>query len=270
MSHRLIAIDVGNTRLKWQLFEADEPGAATLAEGTVFLEHIDSLAETEWAALATEHGAPTRMLGCCVAGDAVRHRVQEQLELWDLSPNWVISQPQACGITNGYDHPTRLGADRFVAMIGARHHMLRRLEEPRYKATTIGERPLVVVMVGTAVTIEAVEPGGKFIGGLILPGHGIMLKSLQGGTSGLHVPTGEVRDFPTNTSDALTSGGTFAIAGAIEYMYGSLQNHCGIKPWCYLSGGAAWKMQDHIAIPFELIEDLVFEGLLTVAAEGRN
>jgi hypothetical protein len=44
------------------------------------------------------------------------------------------------------------------------------------------------------------------------PGHGIMLRALEGGTAGLHVPTGEVRLFPKNTSDALTSGGTYAIA----------------------------------------------------------
>jgi type III pantothenate kinase len=154
-------------------------------------------------------------------------------------------------------------------MIGARHHMLRRLKEPRYAATTIGARPLVVVMVGTAVTIEALLPDGKFIGGMILPGHGIMLKSLQAGTAGLHVPTGEVAVFPTNTSDALTTGGTFAIAGAIETMYSNLQHHCGIKPWCYISGGAAWKMQAYIRVPFELIDELLFEGLL-VAAQAQS
>jgi hypothetical protein len=42
------------------------------------------------------------------------------------------------GLTNGYDHPTRLGADRWVAMIGARHRVL--AQGPA--------RPLVVVMVG--------------------------------------------------------------------------------------------------------------------------
>ena len=58
----------------------------------------------------------------------------------------------------------------------------------------------------------------SFLGGFILPGHGIMLRALESGTAGLHVPTGDVREFPTNTSDALTSGGTYAIAGAIERM----------------------------------------------------
>ncbi len=273
MNHKQtwIAIDVGNTRLKWALWPqhaAAGMAAQPLASGVVFLEHIDSLAETQWQSLTALHGTPTRMIGCCVAGDAVRRRVEEQLELWDLSPSWVVASSGEGGISSGYEHPSRLGADRFVCMVGARTHMHERLKSTKHAAANLGARPLVVVMVGTAVTVEAIEPSGLFLGGLILPGHGIMLKSLQAGTAGLHVPTGEVKAFPTNTSDALTSGGTFAIAGAIERMYSQLQHHCGIKPWCYITGGAGWKMTEHISVPHELVDHLIFEGLLTLA-RGR-
>ena len=40
-----LAVDVGNTRLKWALYEAPRPGAALLAHGAEFLENIDKLAE---------------------------------------------------------------------------------------------------------------------------------------------------------------------------------------------------------------------------------
>jgi type III pantothenate kinase len=126
-------------------------------------------------------------------------------------------------------------------------------------------RPMVVVMIGTAVTVEAIDVHGKFLGGFILPGHGIMLRALESGTAGLHVPTGEVRDFPTNTSDALTSGGTFAIAGAIERMVQHVRRHCGAEPACYMTGGAGWKMAPHMSVPFELVETLIFDGLLEIA-----
>ncbi len=52
------------------------------------------------------------------------------------------------GVTNGYDMPTRLGADRWVAIIGAHHRMLHHCQGQAL-------RPLLVVMVGTAVTVEA-------------------------------------------------------------------------------------------------------------------
>ena len=192
----ILALDVGNTRLKWALYEQPRPDAKVLAQGAEFLENIERLSEGPWADLP----APARMIGCVVAGDAVKRRVQEQMELWDFSPQWVVSSAAEAGLLNGYDHPTRLGSDRWVAMIGARQRLL--AQGPA--------RPLIVVMVGTAVTVEAIDQDGKFLGGIILPGHGIMLRALESGTAGLHVPTGDVREFPTNTSDALTSGGTFA------------------------------------------------------------
>jgi type III pantothenate kinase len=246
-----LAIDVGNTRLKWAHYEAAHPAARLLSQGAEFLEHIDRLAEGAWADLP----APRRMLGCVVAGDAVKRRVEEQMEIWDVAPSWVVSSATEAGLVNGYDHPTRLGSDRWVAMIGARHRLLSRGEQ----------RPLVVVMVGTAVTVEALDAEGRFLGGLILPGHGIMLRALESGTAGLRVPTGEVREFPTNTSDALTSGGTYAIAGAVERMVQHLRRHCNAEPACIMTGGAGWKMAPSMSVKFELVDSLIFDGLLEIA-----
>ena len=249
-----LAIDVGNTRLKWALYEVPRPGSALIAHGAEFLENIDKLADGPWAALTP----PTAMLGCIVAGDAARRRVEEQMELWDVPPRWVVASEAEAGLTNGYDFPTRLGADRWVAMIGASHRM--RAQGPA--------RPIVVAMVGTAVTVEAIDAGGRFLGGLILPGHGIMLRALESGTAGLHVPTGEVREFPTNTSDALTSGGTYAIAGAMDRMVHHLRRHCGSEPKCFMTGGAGWKMAPSLSTSFELVDNLIFDGLLEIA-RGR-
>ena len=45
----LLAIDVGNTRLKWALFDRPGQAAHLLAHGAEFLENIDKLAEGPWA-----------------------------------------------------------------------------------------------------------------------------------------------------------------------------------------------------------------------------
>jgi type III pantothenate kinase len=252
MASPFLAIDIGNTRLKWALYDAAHPGASLVAHGAEFLDHIERLADGPWANLP----APGSMLGCVVAGDAVRRRAEEQIEeRFECAPRWVVSSVAEAGIANGYDHPTRLGADRWVAMIGARHRML----------GTGPARPMVVVLIGTAVTVEAIDASGKFLGGLILPGHGIMLRALESGTAGLHVPTGEVREFPTNTSDALTSGGTYAIAGAVERMVQHVRSHCGAEPACYMTGGAGWKMAPVMNGDFELVESLIMDGLLVIA-----
>ncbi|TMG98213.1 MAG: type III pantothenate kinase [Betaproteobacteria bacterium] len=247
-----LAIDIGNTRLKWALYTAREPGAVPQQHGAVFLEMIDQLGETDWSGLA----APGAVLGCCVAGDAVRHRVEDQLdELWGLHPSWVVPGHDEAGVHNGYEHPARLGADRWVAVIGAREHLQRRGHHGA----------ALVAMVGTAVTVDAIDPQGRFLGGLILPGHGIMLRALESGTAGLRVPTGEVVDFPTNTSDALTSGGTYAITGAIEHMADRLRRYTGEEPHILVTGGAGWKVAPYLHLPYELIDSLIFDGLLTIA-----
>ena len=247
-----LAIDVGNTRLKWAQYSSPQPGAALLHHGAVFLETIDSLAETDWKSLP----APASMLGCVVAGDGVKRRVEEQLELWDIEPRWVVPSAAARGVVNGYDHPNRLGVDRWVALIGARHHMLARGPA----------RPVLVVMVGTAVTVDALDASGRFLGGLILPGFGLMLRALEMGTAGLKAPTGEAVDFPTNTSDALMSGGADAIAGAVDRMHRKLKERCGEEPVLLMTGGAAVKLAPITELKFETVDTLIFEGLLQLQA----
>ena len=248
-----LALDIGNTRLKWALYAAPMPGAGMLAHGAVFLEAIDELAERGWRDLP----APASMLGSVVAGEGIRRRVEAQLEIWDVEPRWVVSSAAACGVVNGYDHPNRLGVDRWVALIGARHRILARG----------APRPILVVMVGTAVTVDALDTQGRFLGGLILPGFGLMLRALEMGTAGLKAPTGEAVEFPTNTSDALMSGGADAIAGAVERMHRKLLKRCGEEPALLLSGGAAVKLESISDLRFESVETLIFEGLLQLQSK---
>ena len=250
-----LALDVGNTRLKWAQYETAQPGAKLLTQGAVFLETIDTLADEQWARLAP----PSALLGCIVAGDAVKRRVADQVDAWNVGDaplHWVVPSEHEAGVHNGYEQPSRLGADRWIALIGARHRLL---------ARGINQ-PCVVVMVGTAVTVDALDADGNFLGGFILPGHGIMLRALEAGTAGLHVPTGELQDFPTNTSDALTSGGTFAIAGAVQRMVSNVLARCGAQPVCIVTGGAGWKMMPSMSVECELVETLIFDGLLAMAA----
>jgi type III pantothenate kinase len=248
-----LAIDIGNTRLKWALYGAPKPGAALLAHGAVFLEAIDDLAEREWQGLA----APSSMLGSIVAGEGIRRRTEAQLEVWDVEPRWVVSSASACGVSNGYDHPNRLGVDRWVALIGARQRILGRGPA----------KPVLVVMVGTAVTVDALDTDGRFLGGLILPGFGLMLRALEMGTAGLKAPTGEAVAFPTNTSDALMSGGADAIAGAVDRMHKKLEKLTGVKPELLMSGGAAVKLASITDLPVEMVDTLIFDGLLHLQAK---
>ncbi|MBT9609707.1 type III pantothenate kinase [Aquabacterium sp.] len=252
-----LVIDIGNTRLKWGLYAEPTPDAQLLAHGAVVLEDIDGLWQRHWRALPSR---PSAMLGCVVAGEAIKRRVEEQLmQGWGLAAHWVSSSAQAGGVVNGYEHPQRLGSDRWAAIIGARRRAVQ--HDPAKPP------PVLAVMVGTAVTVDAVDASGRFLGGLILPGFGLMYRALESGTAGLKVPTGEVSDFPTNTSDALMSGGTDAIAGAIERSLRRLRVQTGCEPLLIMSGGAVSRLSHVEEFEATLAENLIFEGLLTLASE---
>ena len=45
-----------------------------------------------------------------------------------------------------------------------------------------------------------------------------------------------------------------------------LRTHCGAEPKCFMTGGAGWKMAPSMSVPFELAENLIFDGLLEMAA----
>ncbi|MFN3616653.1 MAG: type III pantothenate kinase, partial [Aquabacterium sp.] len=90
-------------------------------------------------------------------------------------------------------------------------------------------------------------------------------RALESGTAGLKVPTGEVRDFPRNTSDALMSGGTDAIAGAIERLMQRLKQHTGREPRLLISGGASVRLVNIESLRATVVENLIFEGLLALA-----
>ncbi len=244
----LLVLDVGNTRLKWGLYASPQRGAALFASGAMLLEEVDQL----HAVLAAQPRA-AQVIGCAVAGAVVTARVCAELDALGLQCNWISAQSEQCGVRNSYAAPSLLGADRWAAQLGARQR--------------IPNQAAMVISVGTAVTVDCLSRDGIFIGGIILPGFGLMLKALEMGTAGLRVPEGEICDFPVNTSDALMTGGALAISGAARQMHARLQARERGEVAVLLTGGAAPKLRDALGLPHQHVEHLVFDGLPCIAAQ---
>jgi type III pantothenate kinase len=169
----LLLVDAGNTRVKWAIAE---PGAAPgewIAQGAAAHADLDSLSAA-WAGHIV-----TRAIVSNVAGDAMRDRLAALLP---VAPTWFVSRPELAGMRNRYRDPARLGADRFAAALGAR--------------TLAPGKSLVVATCGTATTVDAVSRDGDFLGGMILPGLGLMLGSLARNTAQLpQVDAAQVAEF---------------------------------------------------------------------------
>ena len=46
-----------------------------------------------------------------------------------------------------------------------------------------------------------------------------------------------------------------------------VRQQCGAEPACFMTGGAGWKVSPYMSVRFELVESLIFDGLLVIARE---
>lgn len=234
----LLCVDCGNTRLKWGLRE----GQAWTAQGALPLAEAEALDE-----LLPQR--PARVVACNVAGAAVAQALVLAADRLQAPLTWAHAHARQCGVSNGYERPTQLGADRWAALIGA---------------WQLQRGACVVVNAGTATTIDVLDAAGVFRGGLILPGLALMRAALASGTAALPQAAGCYRELPGNTDDAIVSGSLQATLGAVDRMY----RHVAAAPGacCLLAGGAAAELEALLTLPSRRVDNLVLEGLACIAA----
>lgn len=237
----LLLIDAGNTRIKWGVIR----GEAWIGEGALAHAEVAALAD-----IVARHPGLRRIVGTNVAGPAVAAAIAVALCGVGSAPQWIHASAERCGVRNRYDDPARLGADRWVALIGAR---------------ALHRAACLVVNAGTATTVDILATSGDFDGGIILPGEDLMRRALAGNTAQLPFAEGRYVEAPRNTADAIVSGCRNAQAGAIERMFRQIAHLAGAR--CLLSGGAAPQLEELLGIPFSRVDNLVLKGLAVVARE---
>lgn len=237
----ILCIDSGNTRIKWGLHD----GQQWLASDA--LSHGDV---TQLQRLTTAYPPPAQILLANVAGEAAATNISQQLKRWKKPIFELKTTAQQGGVTNLYKTPERLGIDRWCALIAVRN---------------LFKSACVVVMAGTATTIDTLDNDGNFLGGLILPGCDLMRHALTSGTADLALADGHYAAYPRNTEDAILTGTIEAQVGAIERAFQRLPAS---RKSCILSGGNAGRLAPHLVIPFIEAQNLPLEGLLTLAREN--
>lgn len=242
MPNPILCLDAGNSRLKCGLFD----GKRWRMQGALDYDAFDDL-------VAELSAAPARIVACNVAGDAVRQRIEALAARLGCPLDWLTSSASACGVRNAYDNPAQLGADRWAALIGARG---------------LHRGPVLVVMAGTATTIDVLDASGCFRGGFILPGFDLMRSALARNTAQLPLAEAEPSEFPRSTDEAIVSGCLAAQAGAVDRMF----RRIAAEPHacCLLSGGGAQRLASVLDLPLKRVDNLTLEGLRRAAFEGAD
>lgn len=233
----ILCLDCGNSRLKWGLHD----GADWLEQGALTHGEIPAL-----AGLTQRWPQPGQVLLANVAGPAVGESIRRSLGNWADRLQEVRSTARCAGVSNLYARPGQLGVDRWCALIGA-----------------WGQRQAacLVVMAGTATTVDTLDAGGNFLGGLILPGSELMRRTLARDTAGLPLAEGNWSATPRCTEDAIATGAIEAQAGAIERAFARLATPGAV---CLVSGGNADVLIHHLAMPCIRAQNLPLEGLLRI------
>ena len=258
----VLLIDAGNTRLKWALLRGRYRRGASFARSGA-IAWREAGAKRELAQMFERAGAVERACICNVAGAPLEQALRAAARRAGIqSLQFAHTARAGAGVRNAYVEPWRLGVDRWVALIGARH------EYPR--------RALCIASIGTAMTIDLLDARGYHRGGSITPGPAMMIEALLQGTAGIRRRAGGGKGangasgrrrgmFARDTRAALEVGARYACGALIERSYAEAAALLGRKPRVIVAGGSAAAIIPLLKLRFERQDDLALRGLAILA-----
>lgn len=296
-----LLMDIGNRRLKWATTSGGglEGSGGALDYHDAPANHDDNHAADKNAlpalvALDAQFSSlqrPQSVWVSCVAGAKIRRAVDEYARrAWSLQAVFVAAQKQYAGIINRYAEPTSLGSDRWAALLAARDL------HPR--------QSVIVVDVGTAVTVDLLKNDGVFCGGVIIPGVHAMSATLANQTANLaaHMADDNANNMPdsmcpnmrmkqsadytdsaiaTDTRRAVAGGALLAVAGGINLAMArqsAFVNSSADKPTqqdthaahckIIITGGDAKQIAPLLDLKPHIDPQLVLRGLAIIAHES--
>ena len=247
-----LVVDIGNTRVKWATVDDQGRLGSQQAGGH---EHWN-VDDWEGALFATP--GIERVAAASVAGSASKRALVEAAARRGVTDvRFVASTAESCGVRNAYQDASLLGVDRWAAVIGA--YQL-------WGACCVAD-------VGTAATVDAVTAEGRHLGGFIVPGPHLMVRSLLTQTSDLAAHSaasrsGRTADFADNTRAAIERGCRVALAALVDRAHADLERATGATAALVLTGGAATDVLPYVLARVEHVPDLVLHGVARLARAG--
>ncbi len=169
----------------------------------------------------------------------------------------VVEASMDTGLTFCLDTPSQVGADRIVIAAAALD---------RY------EPPLILIDMGTATTMEVVEPGGRYMGGVIIPGLRISLDALTSRTAQLPAISlgrpGKV--VATNTAECMRSGILYGSACMLDGMIDRMEEELGFRTTVVATGGLAAFVTPLCRHEILLEPELLLRGLNVLYKRNRK
>jgi type III pantothenate kinase len=238
----ILLLDAGNTNLKWGLRQ----GREWAERGRCSIDQIEQL-ERVWRVWPLREAYLS-----CVAAPAVADWIEGILARRGVE--CIRIEPMSCagGIQVEYQPVGLLGTDRYLALLGARG---------------LVDGPCIVAGVGTALTVDALEADGRFLGGAIAPSPELMRQSLFSATARVGGYSDYSTGFPRDTGSAVATGVISAALGVIAAMRLRLAEQVRAEVPVVLHGGGSEALREWVAPPLVVEQELVLAGLAGLVSE---
>lgn len=202
----IICLDVGNTNIKYALFEGDK----FILSFRVATEHKKTSDEYggQLISILKNNGVSPRDITGGIISSVVPpldYTLERMCNTYLKITPLVVGSGLKTGMNLKVDNAKEVGADRVVNNVAA---------VKKYGA------PLIVIDFGTATTFNVINEKGEFIGGAVAPGIRGSLESLVSGTAKL--PRVEIETpksvIGKNTTTNMQAGIVFGFAGLVGYI----------------------------------------------------
>ena len=169
----------------------------------------------------------------------------------------VVGPGLKTGLNIKIENPAQTGADLVVGCVAAlRQH----------------KPPMIVIDMGTATTMIALDETGAFIGGCIAPGVKISMDALTGRTAllpGLQLDTPK-KAIGRNTIDCMRSGIMMGSACMLDGMVQRMEEELGTKATVVVTGGIAKFIVPMCRTPMIYDKDLLVKGLAALYRDNKR
>ena len=250
---KILLMDIGNTRIKWGVLE----NKALSGIGSLLTPH-SSIFDLKPLFMSVPSDVKSIVASCVLSKKTQIKLAESFFDNFELAIEFIEPKSRFSGLTNGYTNPSKLGADRWAAMVGAHNEF--------------GGNILVVDM-GTAITIDYINAEGVHKGGQILPGLKSFFNILDQSTCNINTKINindtaikEIERWGKNTDDAIISGAMSAISGAINAAVFSFKIEDSM-PSVILTGGDAIYFKDVFDYSLSYRPNLVLEGLAKISGK---
>lgn len=239
----LLAVDIGNTNIKFGVFDADH---------LVFKLSVPTIRDLTSGGLAKVVGSRiTQTIESAIvssvvpeSNDAVRDFLRSAFEIEPV----FVQNDFDFGLTIKHDPLSDAGSDRLVNAFSA---------VEKYGA------PCIVCSFGTALTIDVVNKYRVLIGGLIAPGMNTLAAALKSTTSKLpEVDIAKPADVIQNTTvGSIQSGIVYGYFGLVEELLTKTRTEIGGTTKVVATGGFAALIAENTTQIDVIDDNLLLDGL---------